>query len=495
MSNIVVGINAEKALIPPYGSPLGVNNPSKYSQLIGELSSTHQVAESTTIAATLAALSTSLQGLIDIELPTGKVVPSSLITLVISASGERKSTIERAAMQPIRNFQTKERHNTEEPIRQWKEDYKIWNLIKTKLSNKIAHLKAEGEDDKDYSSRLKIHLTTEPVRPQCIRLLYEKATPEALLDGLDKNYPFASLVSSEGGIALNSQFIASLAAINTLWSGDTVTADTKTAGSIHLEEARLGVFIMVQDGVFQQYIKKSKGLARDSGFMARALFCNAPSLAGQRTHNNSKLSSRNTDIYTEKLGYFLELLKTRKRDEPKTIIKFSAVAQKFWFEIANQIETLMGFGNRFYKAQDHASKLAELICRVAGIIHCYESNTDEEVSIEILQTSLNICLHFSDQFLKAFDAPPEYIYNAEILSTYLDQYYQKGRRFIRKNHLMQRGPRAIRTKVKLDDALGYLYDTNKIGYLDYKNTCVIDLYPGHMFNPQKIEIDIGSFNF
>ena len=53
----------------------------------------------------LAAISTALQGHIDVELPTGKICPISLNLLTCADSGERKSTVENLLMEGIKNYQ------------------------------------------------------------------------------------------------------------------------------------------------------------------------------------------------------------------------------------------------------------------------------------------------------------------------------------------------------------------------------------------------------
>tara|TARA_R110001583_G_C5669615_1_gene410596 strand:+ start:11235 stop:12539 length:1305 start_codon:yes stop_codon:yes gene_type:complete len=424
-------------------------------------------------------------------MPTGKIVPVSMMAFVIAESGERKSTIENAAMSEIREFQKKEQQETTESLKEWEEDYKIWKRTLERLRNTIANMKVEGEDDEIYSARLKTHLTTEPIRPTCFRLLYESTTQEALLQGLDKNYPYASLVSSEGGMLLDSKVMTNLPAINSIWSGDTVTVDTKTSGSIHLSGARLSMLMMAQPGMVKRYLEKSKGAPKDSGFLARTLVCCPPTKAGSRTINNLKLSSQHEDAYTKKLRDILDLLKKRKPDEESAKIRLSAESQVLWLEIANGIEGQINSGGRFFNVQDHASKLADIICRVAAIVHCYESNFNQEISVETLRSSISICFHFSDQFLNVFNAPPEYVYNAQILDNWLQQFRAQGVRYVKKNSFLQGGPRPIRKKIKLDEAIGHLFNTGRVRLLEHKNINIIDLMPWNIFIPGQLEHNIG----
>ena len=193
----------------------------------------------------------------------------------------------------------------------------------------------------------------------------------------------------------------------------------------------------------------------------------------------------------KKLRDILDLLKKRKPDEESAKIRLSAESQVLWLEIANGIEGQINSGGRFFNVQDHASKLADIICRVAAIVHCYESNFNQEISVETLRSSISICFHFSDQFLNVFNAPPEYVYNAQILDNWLQQFRAQGVRYVKKNSFLQGGPRPIRKKIKLDEAIGHLFNTGRVRLLEHKNINIIDLMPWNIFIPGQLEHNIG----
>ena len=66
--------------------------------------------------AVLTAISTALQGLVDVQKPNGQVTPCSLMLLAIANSGERKSTVENAFLQPFRDFQFEQEPKHDEEI-------------------------------------------------------------------------------------------------------------------------------------------------------------------------------------------------------------------------------------------------------------------------------------------------------------------------------------------------------------------------------------------
>lgn len=75
-----------------------------------------QAAYSIIVSTALAAISTALQGHIDVELPTGKICPISLNLLTCADSGERKSTVENLLMEGIKNYQKKREKSYREQL-------------------------------------------------------------------------------------------------------------------------------------------------------------------------------------------------------------------------------------------------------------------------------------------------------------------------------------------------------------------------------------------
>ncbi|MDN3683560.1 DUF3987 domain-containing protein [Vibrio sinaloensis] len=71
----------------------------EYSTLItnafNEAKTITQAPDPMVYLATMSAVSVAMQGLIDVEMPTRKVAPVSLMSLIIAESGERKSSLEK----------------------------------------------------------------------------------------------------------------------------------------------------------------------------------------------------------------------------------------------------------------------------------------------------------------------------------------------------------------------------------------------------------------
>jgi len=65
----------------------------------------------------------------------------------------------------------------------------------------------------------------------------------------------------------DSSIQKNLGAYNTLWDGEPVRVDRKTSESFTVRAARLTLSIQVQEEPLREFIGRSQGLARNSGFL------------------------------------------------------------------------------------------------------------------------------------------------------------------------------------------------------------------------------------
>lgn len=88
--------------------------------------------------ASISSVSIALQGLINVELPIGKVCPVSLSTLIIAESGERKSTVENIFTKGIKSFE-------KETIKTYQKKLNKYNLELDLHKNVAAQIKKKGQ--------------------------------------------------------------------------------------------------------------------------------------------------------------------------------------------------------------------------------------------------------------------------------------------------------------------------------------------------------------
>jgi hypothetical protein len=260
-----------------------------------------------------------------------------------------------------------------------------------------------------------------------------------------------------------------------MWSGDPIVVDRKTAESYELYESRLTVSFMTQPSAFKSYIETRGENARGSGLWARFLVCFPESTQGERPLTNSTLSWAHIKLYEERLRELLSdnLVLLDSPHKQRKVIQFSADACDKWLEAFNEIESNIKFGGRFCEAGDHASKLMDNISRVAAILHVFEGY-DGDISLGTLNFAIDFCVWCSDDFCKLFVPPREIDLDVNELRVWFDRCYVNGYREVKKNHILQCGPRRLRNKKRLEAALDALYSQGEISYFEHGSTLLVD---------------------
>jgi len=130
--------------------------------------------------------------------------------------------------------------------------------------------------------RLSEHLALKPKAPKIRSMVINDATPEAIAWHLHTVQSSAGLISDEGGKILNGRAMDQLPMLNTLWDGGDLIVNRKESESFKVRNARLTINLMVQYLTFKKFLARRGLLARDNGFLARALICDPPSTQGIR---------------------------------------------------------------------------------------------------------------------------------------------------------------------------------------------------------------------
>jgi len=438
----------------------------------------------------ISSVSLALQGKINIESPMGKIGPVSLMALTIAESGERKSTVENLLTKGIKEFQQSSKKTHLEQMKKYKIKLDL-HLYKAKELKDNALLNFNDEDEQNKSvDALLAHEKVKPIKPALPFLMFEDSTSEALLSELSDNRPNGFLASSEGGVLLNSRTMSQTAKLNALWSGDDITVTRKSVESFILNEARLTTHIMTQRSALDLFIKKSNDNIRGNGFLSRFLVCAPFSNCGNRYSTGIKYSKENLQKFNDRLYELLS--ETAKLDDytNRKTICLSDAAKSIFLDVSNDIECKMGPGGMYERVKDHASKLPENILRLAALLYCFESNTDNSVSEATLRSSINLVAYFSGQFIKVFDAPPKYVVDSENLKIWLESYMNTNIRYIKKNNILQFGPAGSRNKKDLEPALNHLKISFYLTETRWKRTAVLDLFPRYPPDEVKLQNDL-----
>lgn len=450
-----------------------------------------QASDGMLIMTQICSMSTALQGSINVEIPTGKISPVSIMGFTIADSGERKSSVENLFTKGMKDFQKEQGEGYETKLA----TYSV--LIEMHMDKRLEikrRIKQRGEEQCEVSiNELIAHDNATPIKPQLPKLIYEDSTPEALLIGLKDNLPNAFIGSSEGGVLLNSRVMAETAYINAIWSGDNVTINRKTTDSFVLNEVRLSAHIMVQFSALDRYMKKSKDDVRGNGFLSRFLVCAPASTCGYRQTNGFEYSKKAIHKFNQKTHKLLKAALDLEVYTDRQVVVFCAEAKDIWLDIYNDIESKMAPNGPYEQVKDHASKLPENIARLAAVIHYFDNPLETEISKDSLLTSINLVSYFSSHFMQTFSPQPKYVVDAINLEHWLCSYRNSGVKYLRRNYILQYGPNGIRKKQDLESALNQLKLDRMVAEIIVGKTKVIDLFNQYNVDADRLNQDMMKY--
>lgn len=422
----------------------------------------------------LTAISTVVQGIVDVKKPTGQCAPTSLLLLLVADSGERKTSTENIFLDPIREFQREQDIKWKNALSSWEVKKDIWDSKKKEIMRGVARCVRAGEDALPLELSAFEHEKEKPARPKRFKILYDDVTSEALMWGLYQDIPTAGMISSEA--SLKNRAFNDIPKQNSLWSGDPIVVDRKIKESFELRNARLTVSFMTQPVSLESYVAIHGAQLRGSGLWARFLVSQPISTQGNRGIDSSTVSWQHRQDFSARIKELLEenVIFLETPGAVRRTIGFAPDAADLWVEVFNEIEEEIRPGGRFEGAGDLASKMADNISRVAALIHVFEG-VGGEISWEALRFSIDFCSWCSDEFYRIFMPPKESEVNARKLLNWFDGLRSEGFLEVKKNDILIYGPRKVRLKEKLQPALDELILAGDVSVFKDQGTWVVDI--------------------
>jgi hypothetical protein len=236
----------------------------------------------------LAVATLAVQGYANIELPQGSTAPLSSFFLTVASSGERKSTVDRKALSPVREREKalRTRYDDDMPaytIRQatWETSHKQI-LNNKKMSREAKHAELE-------------HLGRPPRPPLTPLLTCTEPTFEGLCLLLQGGQPSVGVFSAEGGQFLGGYGMSkdhrlkTAAAMSGLWDGESIRRVRRGDGIIVLPGRRVAMHLLVQPGVSDLLLGCPE--LNDQGLVSRILASAPATTAGSRLWRDTRPDS------------------------------------------------------------------------------------------------------------------------------------------------------------------------------------------------------------
>lgn len=390
------------------------------------------------------------QAHVDVMLPTGRPVPISLFLVTIAKSGERKSSVDCMAVQPVRLREEKLREIYQAEIGKCLAERKAWEAQGRKIANdkKLSYF--------DQAQKLAA-LGPEPTLPLHPSLIVQDPTIEGLLKFMLDAHPALGIISAEGGAFFGGHAMAddaklrSAAILCLFWDAAAVAQLRAGDGARVVDGRRLTMHLQAQPDVAAQFINDA--MLSGQGFIPRFLIAAPDSTQGTRfwqemgAGHNSAL-----DDYYQKITTLLNATPplrpgTRNELAPRQLV-LSREARALWIAFSDEIEHRVGPDGDLAPISGFAAKLLEHATRIAGVLTVYEDLNAREISREAMSRGFELATYYGQTALRLRNAAHVNVElrESEQLSTWLREKW--GEDLISVTDLVQFGPNSVRDTTK-----------------------------------------------
>lgn len=432
--------------------------PEIFQQTIYHIQGETQAPLALIASSVLGFASLASQGVYDVQPSENLRFPTSENFIVLAESGDRKSSTMQPLKASINELQRELDQEFDKSQKSYQSDFGVWKLKSDALGKALAKAIASGADADELENAWRECQEQKPIAPTHNRLLLSDTTSAAIKLELSKGSPSLAVISDEAGTLLTGDLFKDTA-INSMWSGHSISVERASSAGLKLENYRLVLMLMLQPWLFTSYLERNGEHARSSGFLARCLICAPQSTQGTR-FNNEIHRHRNPEALEKYHQRSKELLRggitRRSRGLERMCLRLTPEAASRWNLNSDHVEGQIGPLGPLKPYRDYASKVMEHATRIAGILEGFSTKDAKLISDQTMYAGIVVAYWFFNEFIRQMNfldkqAEPS---NAELLRVWLQAHiYKNGGNVYKKNFIRKNGPGKLRYKHLLDSAL------------------------------------------
>lgn len=383
---------------------------------LGALSASAQAIEAHTRApisicgqSVLGAIALAGQAHADVVLPTGQSRPTSLFLMTIAGSGERKSAVDRLALNAIyaREEELRDAHRTE--LAEHEIKGACWKAERDQANGELKKSKRKtGDKHFDGEADLRA-LGPEPQPPLTPMLVCPEPTFEGYFRLTASGHPALGLFSAEGGSFIAGygmsadQKLKTAASISSVWDGEPIKRVRAGDGSQVLAGRRLSLHLMAQPDVADLMLNDD--LLVNQGLLSRVLVVAPASTAGTRLFAEPPDAARQQlQLYDAKLAAMLKAplpLRDGTRNElrPRRMI-LSDEARRMWIDLHNYVEENLGPDGELSLIPGLANKAPEHAARIAALMTLFRNLDASTIAFDEMANATIIIRYYLTECLR-----------------------------------------------------------------------------------------------
>lgn len=413
----------------------------------------------------LSVISIASQQLVDISPKREMKIPTSLYILILAASGERKSTVDKLIMKPVREFEELLAVHTENALIDYQIEIELWDMRKKVLKTQLDEMYKKNESNSILIEAWRALSANKPIPPIPTRILAEDITVSKLKSMLAGKNTSLALVSDEAGTLLSSDLMKDNSLFNSLWSGQTIRVDRANKSEAFIEGARLTINIQIQPDIYKAIRVRNGDVMRNSGLDARFLLCKPESEIGYRFEDSGDTLSAEQERYIREFKLRIDTLlkegfELRQQGRERYCLKLTDKAEVVWNEKFNEIEYAMRRGEYLENYKDFGSKFMEQASRIAAVLHVFRHKdySDLLVDHETMQTAIELMDIYLQQVLISYLASESREFTDESHADKLLAWIMGSwkNELILRSEVRRSGPHCVRNLDKLKDAIEIL---------------------------------------
>ncbi|WP_371232436.1 YfjI family protein [Pseudomonas sp. QE6] len=380
----------------------------------------------------------------------GQQIPLSLFAMTVAESGDRKSAADRLALQAHQQYQRELLEQYKTDTKEYRDQRDAYQKARTNILEKA---KGNPEAVAEQLSEL-----LEPETPPWPFILSEEPTLEGLQKSLLRGYPSQGLFSDEGGQFFGGyatkpeNALKSVAGLSKLWDGAPISRTRASEGESSARYGcRLSAHLMIQPIVATEVL--SNPVMQGQGFLARFLIAWPESLAGTRFYRDAD-PTRDPRLsrYWERMTCLLAQEPTKDEygelNPPTLVLEPDALAA--WIAAHDAIERQLGQGGEMQEIKPTASKGAENLLRIAGVLAVVEGR--KTIGVDLIKRATELVSWYLAEAMRLTNpskVDPQLLQAQRLLDWLQNNHWH---RFDARS-LQREGPPFIRKSAKQRDAI------------------------------------------
>lgn len=404
----------------------------------------------------ISALSLACQGLIKVRVNDNLEYNTSIFSLVIANSGERKTSVDRMVLAPFYQHDKVKLAQSDELKSGHGARLMAWREREKGILSQIRKKKVKGQCTAALSYALVELQLEKPFLPKMNKLIYNNVTPEALQHAMYNHGSHVGLIADEGTNILDRKVMNEFSFTCSMWDGVPFSIERKTSPSFTIVNGRITLSVMVQKKPFDFYLRRQGEKARGSGFFARCLIVNIDeqlSTQGERYIDERPKNSHYLKLFHKRINELLNEKDLQDEVSSEKVLSFTPAALYEWQGIYNLIESRIGPDEDYANMNDFASKLANNVARLSALL-CYFTQGERPIEKEHVESAWLICEWYMKQAINLFGYEEGY-YEALLLSWLRREYYRSDV-VVKYNDIRRSGPNVLRKGRLLDKVISNL---------------------------------------